>query len=154
MVLPSNDAEIRISLNELEKIRPSLCEGNADCIAGFVTKVVDGDTLDIRNVENNEEIRIRLALVDTPEKGEENYDNASNFTEGLCPVGSYVLFDEDDGQTEGSFGREIGLVYCEGVLLNEKLLEHDLAIIDSRFCGQSEYAQKSWAINACGKAGR
>lgn len=151
LVLSSNDVETRISLNELQKLRPSLCEGNADCIAGFVSKVIDGDTLDIRNVENDEEIRIRLALVDTPEKGEENFDNASKFTEGLCPVGSYALFDEDDGQTEGSFGREIGLVYCEGILLNEKLVEHKLATIDPRFCGQSEYAQKPWAINACEK---
>ena len=43
-----------------------------------VTYVVDGDTLDIND------IRIRLSLVDTPERGEERYKEAKNFVKDLC----------------------------------------------------------------------
>lgn len=138
------DKETRIELNQLTKLRPSLCSGKAECFGGFVTKVIDGDTLDILNVETQQIERIRLSLVDTPEKGEAMFDTAKDFTSGFCPIDSYVLFDEDDGQTEGSFDRIIGKLYCEGKLLNEKLLEYDLAAIDTRFCNVSEYANESW----------
>jgi len=139
-----SDVKTKISIDDIEKFKPSLCQGTATCVAGLITKVVDGDTLDLEDVETGEEIRIKLTLVDTPEKNEELFDTAKGFTEGLCSIGTYVLFDEDDGQTQGSFGRLIGKLYCEGVLLNKKLLEHDLATIDTRFCQDSEYASEDW----------
>jgi endonuclease YncB( thermonuclease family) len=40
---------------------PPKCTGTALCLTGTVTKIVDGDTLDINGT------RIRLALVNTPE---------------------------------------------------------------------------------------
>jgi len=138
------DVKTIIHLNGLYKVLPSLCEGTARCFGGFVTNIVDGDTLDIVDIESKQIQRIRLALVDTPEKGEKLFDNAKDFTAGFCPVNSYVVFDEDDGQTEGSYDRIIGKVFCEGKLLNEILLEHDLAKIDSRFCTESEYGSESW----------
>jgi endonuclease YncB( thermonuclease family) len=46
------------------------CQGKADCFDGTVTEVVDGDTLDVNNV------RIRLALIDAPEKNESGYSEA------------------------------------------------------------------------------
>lgn len=44
------------------------CKGNATCISGAVMDIVDVDTLDI--IFFTTKVRIRLALVDTPEKGE------------------------------------------------------------------------------------
>ena len=82
------------------------CQGAADCFTGIVTDIVDGDTLDVNNV------RIRLSLVNTPERGDSGYSEAKQFTESMCPIGSKALVDEDDGQKEGSFDRVIGLVYC------------------------------------------
>lgn len=148
----SGGEETKIFLDDISKLRPSLCEGSADCFAGFITKIIDGDTLDIANVEaNNEIVRIRLALVDTPEKGENQYENAKEFVAGFCHVDSYVIFDEDDGQTAGSFGRKIGKLYCDEVLLNDKLLDRGLAQIDTKFCEVSEYAKDAWAQqNGCG----
>ncbi|PJC50843.1 MAG: hypothetical protein CO032_02765 [Nitrosopumilales archaeon CG_4_9_14_0_2_um_filter_34_16] len=140
-----SDTETAISLDNLQKFRPSLCQGTTDCFGGFVKKIVDGDTLDILDVESGEVKRIRLSLVDTPETGERNFENAKDFTAGFCPVDSYVLFDEDDGQTEGSFDRMIGKLLCEGEPINASLLEHELAVIDTRFCGVSEYSSESWA---------
>lgn len=144
------DVKTIIHLNELHKVLPSLCQGTAKCFGAFVSNIVDGDTLDVVDIETKQTQRLRLALVDTPEKGEKLFDNAKDFTAGFCPVDSYMVFDEDDGQTEGSYGRIIGKVFCEGKLLNENLLEHDLAKIDSQFCTKSEYGKESWATqNGC-----
>ena len=61
---------------------------NANCFDGTVTEVVDGDTLDVNNV------RIRLALIDAPEKNETGYSEARHFVESLCKVGTQAKVDE------------------------------------------------------------
>jgi endonuclease YncB( thermonuclease family) len=116
------------------------CMGQADCFTGIVTEIVDGDTLDVNNV------RVRLTLVNTPERGDSGYSEAKEFTESMCPVGSEALVDEDDGQKEGSFDRLIGLVYCgnEKLLLNEHLLNEGYAQVFGDFCGVSEFSEASW----------
>jgi micrococcal nuclease len=121
------------------------CQGQADCFRGTVTEIVDGDTLDINNV------RVRLALVNTPERGQSGYSEAIDFVQSVCGVGTTALVDEDDGQKEGSFDRVIGLVFCGNdnvnnkKSLNELLLEGGYAIIYQDFCGISEFASASWA---------
>jgi endonuclease YncB( thermonuclease family) len=121
------------------------CQGQADCFRGAVTEIVDGDTIDINNV------RVRLALTNTPERGESGYSEAIDFVESVCSVGTRALVDEDDGQKEGSFSRLIGLVYCgdssinNKESLNELLLERGYAIIDQDFCTVSEFSSVSWA---------
>ena len=116
------------------------CEGSADCFRGIVTNIVDGDTLDVNNV------RIRLAMVNTPEKGDQGYNEATDFTESECPVGSEALVDEDDGQTAGSYGRLIGVVYCDGSSssLNELLLTTGNAVVYEDYCDVSEFANEDW----------
>jgi micrococcal nuclease len=110
-----------------------------------VTEIVDGDTIDINNVQ------IRLALVNTPERGESGYTEAIDFVESVCSVGTKALVDEDDGQKEGSFNRLIGFVYCgdDGInnkkSLNELLLQGGYAVIYQNFCGISEFSTNSWA---------
>jgi hypothetical protein len=71
-------------------------------LAGKVNHVVDGDTLDIND------IRIRLSLVDTPERGDPGFKEATQFVVKLC-LGENAEVDMDDGQRRGSFGREIGV---------------------------------------------
>jgi Staphylococcal nuclease homologue len=121
------------------------CQGQADCFRGTVTEIVDGDTIDINNV------RVRLALANTPERGENGYSEAIEFVESVCSVGTTALVDEDDRQKEGSFGRLIGIVYCgdsginNRVSLNELLLERGYAVIDQDFCTVSEVSSASWA---------
>jgi hypothetical protein len=111
-------------------------------LAGKVNHVVDGDTLDIND------IRIRLSLVDTPERGDPGFKEATQFVVKLC-LGENAEVDMDDGQRLGSFGREIGIVYCDGENLNEQLIEHNLGIIDTRFCGKSEFSNDKWAKPYC-----
>jgi len=122
-----------------------LCKAEPVCYTARVTRIIDGDTIDVAHLTTGEAIRIRLALVDTAERGEELYDAARDFTGTMCPAGSRIIFDQDDGQLAGSYGRVIGAVYCNGVLLNEALLDTSLAVLDTRFCEASEYGTE-WAI--------
>ena len=121
----------------------SLCKGTALCISGNVTKIVDGDTLEIEN------ITIRLALVNTPEIAEEGYAEAKQFVSALCPPRSAAIADEDDGQTQGSYGRMIAKVSCGGKILNEEVLSAGLAEILTEFCSVSEFATENWAKQYC-----
>jgi len=122
-----------------------VCKDEPDCYSARVTKIIDGDTIDVKHLSTGESIRIRLSLTDTQEFGEELYEEGTDFTANLCPVNSIIIFDQDDEQTVGSYGRVIGLVFCGGLLLNEELLETNLAVIDSRFCDESEYGNDEWA---------
>jgi endonuclease YncB( thermonuclease family) len=111
-------------------------------LSGKVNHVVDGDTLDIND------IRIRLSLVDTPERGDPGFKESTQFVVKLC-LGENAEVDMDDGQRLGSFGREIGVVYCDGENLNEQLMENNLGIIDTQFCAKSEFSNEKWAKPYC-----
>ena len=119
------------------------CRGEADCFTGAVTEIVDGDTIDVDNV------RIRLSMIDTPERGEVGYNEATELTESVCPVGAKALIDEDDGQKEGSYDRLIGVVYCIGstTSVNQILLEEGKAIVYEDFCGVSEFGRDKWVTS-------
>ncbi len=112
-------------------------------LAGIVTKVVDGDTLDING------IRIRLALVDTPEINQPGYDRAREFVESLC-LGKKGELDVDSGQRRGDrHGREVGVVYCDGINMNDKLMSNNLARILVQFSDITEFANENWTITQC-----
>ncbi|MDH3617444.1 MAG: thermonuclease family protein [Nitrosopumilus sp.] len=115
------------------------CSGDARCISGFVVRIIDGDTIVVGDKS------IRFALVNTPEWGDHDYTQAGAFIEAICPVGSKVLVDEDDGQTEGSHGRIIAKIYCNELILNEEILEVGHAVILKEFCGKSEFTEEPWA---------
>ena len=112
-------------------------------LVGNVTYVVDGDTLDIND------IRVRLSLVDTPERGQPGYKEAKDFVNSLC-LGKKGELDVDDGQRRGDrYGREIGIVYCNGVNINEKLMGDHLAKILTEYCDISEFSNEKWAKSDC-----
>jgi len=117
------------------------CQGLADSFEGPVTEVVDGDTLDVNNV------RIRLALVNTPEVYETGYFDARTFVPNNCGVGTKALVDEEDGQKGGNFGRMIATIYCGNSTspLNEALLNSSKASILPEFCSKCEFASSDWA---------
>ena len=117
---------------------PTGCRGTARCFTATVDHVVDGDTLDIGGQ------RIRLALVNTPESTEPGYAEATAFTGSICPVGSSATVDEDDGQTQGSYGRIIALVRCGDHVLNAELVSSGHAVILRQFCNVSEFRGDPW----------
>ena len=115
------------------------CTGSAMCLKGKITNIVDGDTLDVGDN------RIRLALTSTPEIDTMEGIEAKKFVEHTCPIGSDVLVDEDDGQIEGSYGRIIGKVFCQGIMLNEKILDAGYGEISTVHCIESEFQDDDWA---------
>ena len=131
-----------ILINELSMDE---CSGDAGCITGIVTKIIDGDTIKVHGKS------VRFALASTPELNEFGGIESKEFIESVCPVGSTALVDEDDKQTKGSYGRIIGVVYCNGLNLNGELLESGFGYISSNFCSKSEFAKENWAQrNGCG----
>jgi len=120
----------------------AVCAGSAECFSGIVSRVVDGDTLDVGD------IRIRLSLVNTPERGEEGFDDATEFTAALCPVGSRVLVDQDDGQLQDDFGRMLAKITCGDTKnLNSELVDNGYAGILTQYCVESEFSTEDWARN-------
>ena len=115
------------------------CLGNARCINGTVTKIIDGDTIKVDGQS------IRFALASAPELSESGGTEARDFIDILCPVGSTALVDEDDGQTEGIYERIIGVIYCNGKNLNEELVESSNGYLSSMFCSKSEFSNDTWA---------
>lgn len=115
------------------------CSGNAQCFSGTVTSVTDGDTIDVDGRA------IRFALASAPELNESDGEAARELINSICPRGSTALVDEDDGQTQGSYGRVLAVVYCNGMNLNAELLNSGLGYLASGFCDQSEFASTSWA---------
>jgi len=141
MKMDMTTPEMKIDMTNTEmKLISEKCSGIARCIEGFVTKIVDGDTIHVDGKS------VRFALSSAPElKGFGGIDSR-NFIDTICPVGSDVIVDEDDSQTEGSYGRIIGVVYCNGLNLNQELLDADLGYLENQFCDSSEFAEESWAI--------
>lgn len=112
-------------------------------LEGTVNYIVDGDTLDIND------IRIRLSLVDTPERGQEGFKQAKEFVEKLC-LNKKGQVDIDDGQRRGDrYGRDIGVVFCDGVNINKALVDNNLARIYTEYCDISEFKNEKWAISDC-----
>ena len=89
------------------------------CTTGTIAQVVDGDTVKFLS-DDGEQIRIRLALVNAAELTESGGNEAKSYAESQCSVGSESVFILDRGQ-KPSFDREIGLVFCSEVSLNESV---------------------------------
>ena len=115
------------------------CSGTARCITGTVTKIVDGDTIHVDGES------VRFALASAPELSGYGGVESRDFIQTICPVGSDVIVDEDDGQTGESYGRMIGVVYSNGMNLNQELLDADLGYLADQFCDSSEFASEPWA---------
>lgn len=118
-----------------------------DTFDDIVTNIVDGDTLDVAECG-----RIRLALVDTPERGQEGYENATDFTRAVCPVGANATVDIDSGQPMDTTGtRRVAVVFCGGDNLNAELLVAGHAVILVQFCDESEFTDEEWAREQCAR---
>ncbi len=115
------------------------CSGEAQCITGKVTEITDGDTIKVDNKS------VRFALVSSPELYDEEGILAMEYLSKICPVGSTVLVDEDDLQTKGSYDRIVGLVMCNGKIINENMIKSGHGEISTSHCKTSEFADSSWA---------
>ena len=106
---------------------------------GQITRVIDGDTLLI------DQTTIRLSLVNSPERDERGYQEAKDFALTVCPIGVNAEFVEDTWQPTDKYGRSVGLVYCNDMMLNELLVTNGHAEISTYFCDKSEFGSEGWA---------
>ncbi|MCK9485091.1 MAG: thermonuclease family protein [Dehalococcoidia bacterium] len=84
----------------------------------FVQRIIDGDTLEVRAAGTD--ITVRLYGVDTPERDEACYQEATDRLEALA--GSRVQLLPDARLTD-RFGRELRYVYAsDGTLIDEALV--------------------------------
>src|SRR5713226_8220386 len=97
---------------------PSACPRSVGlCIERNVTRVIDGDTLDIEGG-----LRIRLVLVNAPELNASGGPESRDYLTGLC-LGSRALVDEDDFQIgRDPYGRVLAVVYCGGTNANAAMM--------------------------------
>ncbi len=74
---------------------------------------------------------------------------AKKLVQSLC-LNKKGEVDIDDGQRRGDrYGRELGVVYCDGINLNKELIENKLATIYSTYCDISEFSNEEWTKPHC-----
>lgn len=130
-----------------EKTVPSLpddevlCSGTGLCLTEKIIRVVDGDTVYLSGG-----YEVRLSLVNTPERHQIGFRDASKFTAEMCPIASTVTVDQDDEQPYDAYDRLLGKVTCaDKKILNAELLYAGHAEILTQYCPASEFSDESWA---------
>ena len=86
----------------------------------FVSRVIDGDTVEIENLGNKESVR--LIGINTPERGEEIYGEAKTFLESQVVNKTAEL---EYGKTKrDQYGRTLAYIYINNENVNEKIVEN------------------------------
>lgn len=127
------------SSNPNSSSQNSKCLGTTMCINDKVTKIIDGDTIQVGTY------KIRLALTNTPEKNQPGFKEATEFTKSLCPINSLAIVDQDDKQPYDKYKRMVGKVFCGNKVLNSELLYSNHANILTTYCKTSEFSSEPWA---------
>lgn len=89
-----------------------------------VVKIVDGDTIDVRAAQT--ELRVRLYGVDTPERGDRCFREATERTRVLAASQVQLV---SDARLQDSFKRELRYVYtAAGASIDAALVREGLAL--------------------------
>ena len=109
-----------------------------------VTRVVDGDTIDV-DLDLGFDIiykcRVRLYGIDTPESRTRNKDEkvrgklAAKFLKDAISNGKNVILQTQLKDSKGKFGRVLASVIIDGININQKMVTNHLAV---RYEGQSK----------------
>ena len=109
-----------------------------------VTRVVDGDTIDV-DLDLGFDIiykcRVRLYGIDTPESRTRNKDEkvrgklASKFLQDAINNGDHVILRTQLKDSKGKFGRVLASVIVDGIDINQSMVTNHMAV---RYEGQSK----------------
>ncbi|MEZ4269920.1 MAG: thermonuclease family protein [Myxococcota bacterium] len=89
---------------------------------GFVTRVIDGDTIELRGGE-----RVRYLLVDTPElSSQQCYAQEAKQFNTTEVLGHNVRLEYPGGECRGYFGRLLPYVYAHGLFINREVVARGL----------------------------
>ncbi|GHV42080.1 hypothetical protein FACS1894179_10740 [Bacteroidia bacterium] len=91
-------------------------------ISGKVVSVADGDTMTILTADKKQ-IKIRMLGIDAPERGQDFGTVARQQLNNLC-YGKTVIVEKKD---EDQYGRVLGVVYVDGMNVNEYMVRNGLA---------------------------
>jgi micrococcal nuclease len=123
-----------------------------------VTKIVDGDTIDVVRV--GAEVRVRLLNVDTPESVDPDEPvqclgpESTEFLAALLPLGTEVRLRHDVERIDG-YGRELAGVFADGMLINAEIARagYGTAVVygeNDRYYDEVLAAQEEAKANAAG----
>jgi endonuclease YncB( thermonuclease family) len=107
---------IAINYSKLDKITGNFL---ADYEEGTVTRIIDGDTLEMGNES------IRLLGINTPEKGELYYKEAKELLTTLVLNKTVRL--EKEKEDKDRYGRKLRYIFLNGENINLKLIENGFA---------------------------
>jgi len=109
-----------------------------------VTRVVDGDTIDV-DLDLGFDIiykcRVRLYGIDTPESRTRNKDEkvrgklAAKFLQDAISNGGNVILQTQLKDSKGKFGRVLASVIVDGINVNQQMITNHMAV---RYEGQSK----------------
>ena len=100
----------------------------AEELRGRVVGVTDGDTLTLLT-ERREEVRIRLAAIDTPESGQPYGSRARQILSDLT-FGKPVRVEVQDTDR---YGRTVGRVFADGLDVNAEMVRRGAAWVYRRY---------------------
>lgn len=125
-------------------VRPYFMEREAPAARGDaagdlaqVTRVIDGDTLEVRVEGQKERQRVRLLRIDTPERRNPGYEAATAALARLVE-GKRVLL-EGEGQKRDRYGRLLSYVYVDDINVNVQMVEDGWSRFETRY-GRGRYA--------------
>jgi len=111
----------------------------------LVTRIIDGDTIEIEVENPGDNNRVRLCCIDTPEMGEKYYKEASDYLSDLI-LGKEIRMERDVSEV-GKYGRLIRYIYLDDVFINEQIVRNGWAVAypyypDTKLCPQIQEAEK------------
>ncbi len=118
-------------------------------IQATVTKVKDGDTIEVRM--NGKKETVRFLLTDTPESVKPGVEpqpfstEASNFVKKML-TGKRVELEKDIGDARDKYGRLLYYVYVDGKSVQEELLKRGFARVAYVYPPNVKYVDKYRSI--------
>ena len=107
------------NLYKSERTAPKPSEYNRDTVTANVLRVVDGDTIDIE--VNGERQRVRYIGINTPERDEPCYEQATQANIDLV-LGKTVRLVRDKSDTD-RYGRLLRYLFVDEIFVNKVLVE-------------------------------
>ena len=113
-----------------------------------INEVIDGDTFVLSDAS-----RVRLIGVDTPEKGQPYYREATLFAESLL-TGAVIRIEYDE-EPYDDYGRRLVYLFADSIFYNELIIEQGMASVylfphNRKFAETLITAQKSSRRNKAG----
>jgi len=115
---------------------------------GVVTRVIDGDSLRIR--QGNQVVTVRLYGIDSPEHGQPYWRKARNAASDLV-IGKTVRVET---VTTDQYGRTVALVDFRGQLLNAEMVGRGLAWVYRHYCTSQPLCGRLDALEELARSGR